>query len=140
MTLGPVEYLLIGFPGNRFKGDIVPALADLVESDTIRILDLVFVKKDADGSISVFEYDALDETSDVAQLDGEAGGLLNDEDIAFAAEALEPDSSAALLVWEDRWAAPLADALHSAGGVLIAGERIPRDIVEAAMETLPAGA
>jgi hypothetical protein len=140
MTLGPVEYLLIGFPGNRFKGDIVPALADLVESDTIRILDLVFVKKDADGSISVFEYDALDETSDVAQLDGEAGGLLNDEDIAFAAEALEPDSSAALLVWEDRWAAPLADALHNAGGVLIAGERIPRDIVEAAMETLPAGA
>jgi Family of unknown function (DUF6325) len=140
MTLGPVEYVLIGFPGNRFKGEIIPALAQLVESGTIRIIDLVFVKKDADGAMEVFEYDALDEVTDVAEIEGEAGGLLSDEDIAFAAEALEPDTSAALLVWEDRWAAPLADALRNAGGVLIDGERIPHDIVEAALETLPAGA
>jgi Family of unknown function (DUF6325) len=140
MNLGPVEYVLIGFPGNRFKGEIIPALAQLVEAGTIRIIDLVFVKKDADGAMEVFEYDALDEVRDVAQIEGEAGGLLSDEDIAFAAEALEPDCSAALLVWEDRWAAPLADALRNAGGVLIDGERIPHDIVEAAFENLPVGA
>jgi Family of unknown function (DUF6325) len=140
MTLGPVEYVLIGFPGNRFKGEIIPALAQLVEAGTIRIIDLVFVKKDTAGALEVFEYDALDEVADVAQIDGEAGGLLSDDDIALAAEVLEPDSSAALLVWEDTWAAPLADALRAAGGVLIDGERIPHDIVEAAFETLPAGA
>ena len=140
MTLGPVEYVVIGFPGSRFKGDIVPALRELVEGRTIRILDLVFVKKEADGTVVSFEYDALEKTPEFAALDGEAGGLLSDEDIAFAAEALEPDCSAALLVWEDRWAAPLADALRNAGGVLIDGERIPHDIVEAAFENLPAGA
>ena len=138
MTLGPVEYVLIGFPANRFKGEIIPALSQLVEAGTIRIIDLVFVKKDADGAMEVFEYDALEEVSDVAQIDGEAGGLLNDDDIAFAGEALEPDSSAALLVWEDTWAAPLAEALRDAGGVLIAGERIPHEVVEAAFDDLPA--
>jgi hypothetical protein len=139
MPLGPVEYLLIGFPGNQFTGKIAPALAELVDAGTIRILDLVFVKKDPDGSITVVEYDALAEAPEFAALDGEAGGLLNDEDIADAAEALDPDSSAALLVWEDAWAAPLAAALRDAGGVLIAGERIPHDTVEQALQTLPAG-
>jgi hypothetical protein len=139
MTLGPVEYLLIGFPGNQFKGEIVPALADLIEAGTVRILDLVFVKKDEDGSITTFEYDAMTEAPGFAALDGEAGGLLNDDDIALAAEALAPDSSAALLVWEDTWAAPLAAALRNAGGVLVAGERIPHEIVEQALDALPAG-
>jgi hypothetical protein len=138
MPLGPVEYLIIGFPGNRFKGEIVPALADLVESGTVRILDLVFIKKDADGALSIFEFDALEDAAGFAGLDGEVGGLLNDEDVLLAAEALEPDSSAALLVWEDTWAAPLAAALRNAGGILIAGERIPHEIVEAAFEGLPA--
>ena len=139
MTLGPVEYLLIGFPGNQFKGEIVPALADLIEAGTVRILDLVFVKKDEDGSITTFEYDAMTEAPGFAALDGEAGGLLNDDDIALAAEALAPDSSAALLVWEDTWAAPLAAALRNAGGVLVASERIPHEIVEQALDALPAG-
>jgi hypothetical protein len=140
MTLGPVEYVVIGFPGSRFKGDIVPALRELVESGTIRILDLVFVKKEADGTVVSFEYDALQETPEFAALDGEAGGLLSDEDIALAAEELGPDTSAALLVWEDAWAAPLAQALRDAGGVLIGGERIPHEVVEAAFDDLPAGA
>ena len=138
MSIGPVEYLIISFPGNQFRGEIVPALADLIESGTIRILDLVFIKKDADGTVVSFEYDALEEVAAFAGLDGEAGGLLNEEDIALAAEALEPNSSAALLVWEDTWAAPLAAALRNAGGVLVAGERIPHEIVEAALEGLPA--
>ena len=140
MPIGPVEYIVIGFPENRFTGAIVPALTELVDSGTIRIIDLVFVKKDADGSVMSFEFDALEELADYAGLDGEAGGLLNEEDIEIAADALEPNSSAALLVWEDAWAAPLATALREAGGVLLAGERIRYEIVEAAFEELSAGA
>jgi hypothetical protein len=138
MAFGPVEFVIIGFPGNQFRGEIAPALADLVESGTIRILDLVFVKKDADGTASAFEYDAVAEAAEFAGLDGEAGGLLSDEDIAEAAENLDPDSSAALLVWEDVWAEPFATALRNAGGVLVAGERIPHDVVEVAFADLPA--
>ena len=94
MPIGPVEYIVIGFPENRFTGAIVPALTDLVESGTIHIIDLVFVSKAADGTITSFEFDALEELADYAGLDGEAGGLLNDEDIELAGEALEPNSSA----------------------------------------------
>ena len=140
MPIGPVEYIVIGFPENRFTGAIVPALTDLVESGTIHIIDLVFVSKDVDGNVTSFEFDALEELAPYAGLDGEAGGLLNDEDIELAAEALEPNSSAALLVWEDAWAAPLAAALRDAGGVLLAGERIPHEIVQAALDELPEGA
>jgi hypothetical protein len=140
MPIGPVEYIVIGFPENRFTGAIVPALTDLVESGTIHIIDLVFVSKAADGTITSFEFDALEELADYAGLDGEAGGLLNDEDIELAAEALEPNSSAALLVWEDTWAAPLANALRDAGGVLLGGERIPHEIVQAAFDELSSGA
>jgi hypothetical protein len=140
MPIGPVEYIVIGFPENRFTGAIVPALTDLVESGTIHIIDLVFVSKAADGTITSFEFDALEELADYAGLDGEAGGLLNDEDIELAAEALEPNSSAALLVWEDTWAAPLATALREAGGVLLGGERIPHEIVQAAFDELSSGA
>jgi Family of unknown function (DUF6325) len=134
----PVEYLIIRFPGNRFSGEIAPALAELVESEVIRIIDLVFVKKDADGQISVFEIDALDEAGDLGidDLEGEAGGLLNDEDLELAAEALAPDSSAALIVWEQRWATRIADAIRGAGGEIVAGERIPPEVVEAAMAGL----
>jgi len=136
MPIGPVEYIVIGFPENHFTGAIVPALTDLVESGTIHIIDLVFVSKAADGTVTSFEFDALEELADYAGLDGEAGGLLNDEDIELAAEALEPNSSAALLVWEDTWAAPLATALREAGGVLLGGERIPHEIVQAAFDEL----
>lgn len=134
----PVEYLIIRFPGNRFSGEIAPALAELVESEVIRIIDLVFVKKDADGQISVFEIDALDEAGDLGidDLEGEAGGLLSDEDLELAAEALAPDSSAALIVWEQRWAARIAEAIRGAGGEIVAGERIPPEVVEAAMAGL----
>jgi hypothetical protein len=135
---GPVEYIVVGFPGNQFKGEIAPALADLIDSGAIRIIDLVFVKKDADGTVSVFEYDGLEETARFAELDGEVGGLLTDDDVRLTAESLPPDTSAALLVWEDCWATPFVEALRNAGGVLLAGERIPRDVVEAALAELPA--
>jgi hypothetical protein len=101
-SMGPVEYVVIAFPGNRFKGEIVPAVAELVDNDVVRILDVAFIKKDADGNVTMFEYDSLDDVLEFgfADVDGEAGGVLNDEDLELAAEALEPDSSAALIVWE----------------------------------------
>jgi hypothetical protein len=137
-SMGPVEYVVIGFPGNQFKGEIVPALAELVDNDVIRIIDVAFIKKDADGSTTMFEYDTLDDVLafGFADIDGEAGGLLNDEDLELAAETLEPDSSAALIVWEHRWAARVAQAIRDAGGSIIAGERIPDEIVEQALADL----
>ncbi|WP_029288301.1 DUF6325 family protein [Cellulomonas sp. HZM] len=136
MSVGPVQYVLIAFPGSRFTGEIVPALVDLVEHATIRVIDIVFMKKDVTGAVEVFEYDALEETAAFAHLPGEAGGVLGDDDIARAAADLEPGSSAVLIVWEDTWATELAVAIRDAGGVILAGERIPRDAVEAALESV----
>ena len=137
MTIGPVEYIIIQFPGNQFKGEIAPALADLIESKTVRIIDLVFILKDELGNVVWDEYDA-GENGDgfgFAHLDGEAG-LLNEDDILTAAEVMDPDSSAALLVWEDLWAAPFAAAIRNAGGELIAGGRIPHELAQLAADTL----
>ena len=140
-SLGPVEYVVIGFPGNRFKGEIVPAVAELVDNDVVRIIDVAFIKKDADGNVTMFEYDVLDDVLafGFAEVDGEAGGVLNDEDLELAAEALEPDSSAALIVWDHRWAARVTQAIRDAGGRIIAGERIPDEIVEQALAGLATG-
>jgi hypothetical protein len=137
----PVEYVVIAFPGNRFRGEIVPAVAELVDNDVIRILDVAFIKKGADGNVTMFEYDMLDDVLafGFADVDGEAGGVLNDEDLELAAEALEPDSSAALIVWEHRWAARVAQAVRDAGGRIIASERVPDEIVDQAMADLATG-
>jgi uncharacterized membrane protein len=137
-SMGPVEYVLIAFPGNRFKGEIVPAVAELVDNDIVRIIDVAFIKKDASGNTTMFEYDVLDDVLafGFADVDGEAGGVLNDEDLQLAAEGLEPDSSAALIVWEHRWAARVAQAIRDAGGRIIAGERIPDEVVEEALADL----
>ena len=136
MSIGPVEYMIVAFPGNQFKGEIVPALQDLVESGTIRIIDLAFVMKDADGAVVTAEMGDLD--SDVFKaldaLTPETLGLLNEEDLAAAAEELEPNSSAALLVWEDVWATKLRDAILNAGGELLDLERLPYEVVQAAVE------
>jgi Family of unknown function (DUF6325) len=134
-SIGPVEYVVIGFPGNRFKGEIVPAIAELVDNDIVHILDVLFIKKAADGTVSGFEYDALDDVLEFgfADLDGEAGGMLSDEDLELAAEVLEPDSSAALIVWEHRWARRVAQAIRDAGGRIVAGERIPPEIVDGSL-------
>jgi hypothetical protein len=136
MAIGPVEYIVVGFPGNQFKGEIVPELAKLVESGTVRILDLIFVGKDADGTVVSFEFDQLDELAPFAALDGDVGGLVTTEDIEHTADLLEPGSSAALLIWEDTWATPFAEALDNAGGVLLEGARIPRALIEAAFDEL----
>lgn len=136
MTTGPVEYIIVGFPGNKFTGEIAPELFALVDSGTIRILDLIFIGKDAAGEVLAFEIDELDEAIGFGQLEGEFGGLISPEDIEFAAGQLEPNSSAALLLWEDLWAAPFAAAVINSGGVLLQGARIPRELIEPALTAL----
>jgi len=140
MAIGPVEYLVIGFPTDQVDADCVPALAELVDSGTIRILDLAFVAKDADGNMRFFEYDTLDDSVAAAfgELEGEADGLFSDEDLEIAAAALERGTSAALLLWEDVWATRFAEALRASGGQIIDGARIPHDLIEAAEAELTA--
>src|SRR5688500_4169951 len=112
--IGPVEYAIVAFPGNKFTGQIAPALADLVEAGTIRIIDLAFVAKDADGEVLAFEITDLepDIREALAKSGAEGSGLLNEDDVVAAAEELEPNSSAMLIVWEDVWAAKLAQAVR----------------------------
>jgi len=132
MGVGPIEYIVVGFPGNKFNGEIAPELAKLIDSGIIRILDLVFIGKDDAGEVVAFEFDQLDELEAFAGLEGEIGGFLSDEDVAYAGAALEPGSSAALLVWEDLWAAPFATAVRESRGELLGGSRVPRELIEAA--------
>ena len=133
--IGPVDFAVIAFPGNKFNHQIVPALRELVDAGTVRIIDLVFVIKDQDGNTAAVELSALDpdEASTYDDLDGEFGGLLNDEDMELAAEGLEPGSSAALIVWENTWAARLAGAIRGSKGELVMLERIPHDAVVEAL-------
>jgi hypothetical protein len=136
VTIGPVEYIVIGFPGNKFTGQIIPELQDLVQRGTIRILDLIVVTKDVDGRVSAVEVDEDNDLSELAALDGEVGGLISEADVDYVANDLEPNSSLALLVWEDVWATPLVDAMRGSGGVLVDGARVPHDLVETAMAEL----
>ena len=138
MAIGPVEYIVVGFPGNEFNGKVAPALAKLIESNTIRLLDLLFVGKDAEGNVLAIEFDELEELAEFAGIEGEVGGIISEEDIAHVADALEPNSSAALLIWEDVWATEFAVAVRDSGGVLLEGARIPYEIVEAVFADLPA--
>lgn len=130
MSTGPVEYIIVGFPGNQFNGDVAPELGKLVESGTIRIIDLVFITKDAEGNVDAIEIEDHHDIALFEALDGEVGGMISAEDIAYAATELEPNSSAALLIWEDLWAKPFVDAMRTSGGVLIEGARIPHDLIE----------
>jgi hypothetical protein len=140
--LAPVDYMIVAFPGNEFKGEIAPALADLVEKGTIRIIDLAFVAKDADGNIGAFELTDID--PDVRKgfenMGVEVNGLFNEEDLQAAGEELDPDSSAALLVWENLWAKDVAQAIRNAGGELLDFERLPHEVVQAARDAALANA
>ena len=140
-TVGPIEILAVAFPGNRFKGEIVPALRELVEGGTIRILDLVFVRKEIDGTVTALEVGELEEgeADSFGSLGRVEEELINDEDLADVADELEPGSSAALLVWEDRWATKLATAIRDAQGKVLALERVPREAVDEVLDALGAG-
>ena len=134
--IGPVDYAVIAFPGNQFKGEIAPALADLTDAGTIRIIDVAFVGKSAGGDTVAMELTELDPQvqSALDDLGIEVSGLFNEDDLADAADGLEPNSSAALLVWENVWAREAAQKMRDAGGVLLAFERIPHEVVQAARE------
>jgi uncharacterized membrane protein len=143
MGIGPVEYMVVAFPGNQFKGEIAPALRDLTDSGTIRVLDLAFIMKDEEGNVVGAELE--DAGSEVVRafeaLTFERGGLISDNDILEIGNALDANSSAAVLVWEDLWASRFADAVRGAGGVLVDIQRVPHEIVQAAIDyaAAPAG-
>ena len=134
--IGPVDYLIVAFPGNQFKGEIAPALAELVDAGTIRIIDVAFVGKNADGEAVAMELTELDpDVQKGLEAAGvEVSGLFNEDDLMAAAEELEPNSSAALLVWENVWARKVANAMRDAGGVVLDFERLPHEVVQAARE------
>ena len=136
--MGPVEYLVVEFPGNKFKGEIVPALKELTDSGTIRVIDLVFVRRDEDGSATWIELSDLpiEDAAPFDDLDGEFGGLLNEEDILMMADLIQPNSSAAVMVFENVWATRLRNAIVGAGGRLVDNARIPAAVVDAAIAAM----
>jgi hypothetical protein len=134
--LGPVDWIVVEFPGSRFNGQIAPALLDLVQRDLVRVLDLLVLKKDPDGSLEAFELSDLDEgeIGELRTYESELAMLLSEEDVTSLAAAIEPGSSAAVLVWENTWAAPFASAVRRSGGQLAASGRIPIQAMLAAIE------
>ena len=128
-ALGPVELLFVEFPGNQFTGEIIPALNELIEQGTIRVIDLVFVAKDADGnSVGIALEDLPDESKDAfTELVSEVAELIAEEDVEDLAESLEPNSSAAILLFEHTWAIPFRDAIANSGGQLVVRLPITED-------------
>jgi len=134
--IGPVEYIVVGFPGNEFKGEIAPALGDLVDAGTIRIIDIAFAGKDENGDVTAFELSDIDSDVQAAleKLGAEPTGLFNEDDLMAVADTLDPGSSAAVLAWENLWAKPVAAAIRDAGGELYDYDRVPHDVIVAARE------
>ena len=131
---GPIDVVMLGFPGNRFNGGIAPALRELVVSGTVRVVDLLFVYKDEDGSIGSLELGDLGADLEPAfvDLDGQlGGGLLDAEDVEEVAGALEPGNSVAVIAVENLWAIPFVNAVREAGGEVIDQARVPSVVVAA---------
>lgn len=128
MSLGPLEYIVIDFPGAELRDDIVPALADLVSSQAVRILDLMVVTKDANGVAATVEYEDLPSAPGLADIDGDVTSVLSEDDAAEVAATMAPDSSALVILWEDVWARSFADAVLRASGRISDGARIPHDV------------
>jgi uncharacterized membrane protein len=137
--MGPIDYLLVEWPGKQPNGEVAPHLVDLVDRGLIRILDLVFVAKDEDGNVAAIELaDLGGEVAELAVFEGAASGLLGDEDVEEAGGVLEPGTSAALLVFENSWAAPFVAAVRRSGGELVASGRIPAEDILAALDAAEA--
>jgi uncharacterized protein DUF6325 len=133
--MGPIDYVLVEWPGRQPTGEAAPILVDLVERGIVRVLDLAFITKAEDGSVAGLEVSELGEPAqEMKVFEGASSGLLSDEDTAEAAKALEPGTSAALLVYENTWAAPFAAAVRRSGGQLVATGRIPVQAVLAALD------
>ena len=138
MDIGPVDIVVVGFDNDDFHGELATNLADLVESGLIHIIDLVFVRKDEDGTVAAIEVDNLDKrlADAYADLDGESGGLLSDADLDFITADVPAGTSCGLLVYENVWARKLASSLRDAGGFVLFQDRIPAPEVEAAFAAL----
>jgi uncharacterized protein DUF6325 len=139
--LGPIDIAVIGYPpGSPMTGDAMPLLIDLVERAIIRVLDVMFVVKDEDGSYVGFEAKDLDDkgVGEFTVFEGASSGLLGEDEVAEAAEVLEPGSGAVLIVYENRWAAPFIAAVRRNGGIPLAFERIPAAQVVEALDALEA--
>ena len=135
MSIGPVEYIAIAFPGNKFSGEIIPAIRELQDSGTIRVLDLVIISKDDEGNVASIELnEASPETqATFAALGIENRNLLGQEDFEDIGSALDPNSTAALMIWENVWAERFATSLRNADGIFVANGRIPAALVEEIM-------
>lgn len=136
--LGPIDYILVEWPDKQPNGEALPHLIGLVDRGLIRILDLAIFTKDEDGTLTAMEIEDIDGDgeADLSVFQGASSGILGDDDLAEAAEALEPGTAAALLVYENLWAAPFASAVRRSGGQLVASGRIPVQALIAALDEL----
>ena len=134
--LGPVDWIVVEFPGSKFNGEIAPVLQDLTERGLIKILDLMMLRKDDAGELEIFEVSDLEggELGELRTDEAELAMVLSEQDVLDIAETIEPGSTAAVLVWENLWAAPFGAAVRHAGGQLVASGRIPIQAVIAAIE------
>jgi hypothetical protein len=134
--LGPVDYIVVEFPGSKFNGEIAPALHDLVDRNIIRVLDVVVLQKDDAGKLEVAELSDLDESEagSLRAYETQLAMLLSEDDVLAVAHAIEPGTTAAVLVWENTWAVPFATAVRHSGGQLVASGRIPIQALAAAIE------
>lgn len=134
--LGPVDYLVVEFPAgsSNFTGEMAAELASLAEAGTIRVLDLLILHKDEDGSVEAYEMDDLDELDELRVLETQVAEILAAEDVAHLAEAMDKGSTAGVVVWENSWAAPFASAARRSGGQLVASGRIPIQAIVASLE------
>jgi uncharacterized membrane protein len=141
-ALGPIEYLIFYFEGNQFRGEILPALTDLLDQGLVRIIDLAVVSKDEEGTVTILEANELQ--ADVAEalikLEGELTGLLSEEDLLLMAEELDNNTTAAALLFEHVWATEFAQAIRNANGQLLMNVRIPNDVVEEVRDSILAAA
>lgn len=136
MAYGPVQYFVFAFPKNQFKGEIVPALANVVSQGLIRIVDIAFVMKDEAGNVATMEINELDdaEFNAFGEIVEHADGLLSESDLQDLAADIPPNNSAALLVFEHTWAIGLAESIRRANGQVVAQGFVPREIVEQVMQ------
>jgi hypothetical protein len=137
--MGPIDYVVLEWPGRQPSGEAVPLILDLVDRGLIRIIDIALMVKDEDGHVAALDLGSLEDDA-FSEFEGASTGLIGQEDLDEAANALEPGTSAAVLVWENRWAAPVAVALRKSGGQLVASGRIPIQAMLAALEALEAEA
>ncbi|MDH4118054.1 MAG: DUF6325 family protein [Acidimicrobiia bacterium] len=139
MALGPIEIIVVGFPGNQFNGEITPELERLINNDTISVIDGLFVVKDADREVTFVEFDELGANEDATRLAGlidQLDSLISDEDVIELAAGLDPNSSAAVLAFEHTWVKPFRDAIVASGGVLAANFRVPGLVVDQLLDDL----